>query len=379
MRFVGLDCYVVRLPFRFTYRHALAERRENHSVLVRLRLDAGPAGWGEGLPRSYLTGETVESVLASLRAWWPQLREVAAVAPGSILDALGPLYRRADAARQTAAYTALELAALDAVGRATGQPVRRFIAAESPPRRVVHFTGPLGGGSLPRTRRLALLLRLLRYRDVKLKVGAADDADRLAAIRAALGPRADLRVDANAAWDLPTALQRAEALRAAGVSSLEQPLPAAELEAAARLQRESGLPLMADESLCTRADADALVEAGACRLFNLRLAKCGGISGCLALRERARAAGLDCQLGVLVGETGILAAAERELLAAVGPLRHHEHPFTRLLLKGSPTSVPALPRWRGASALAAGRPGLGVRVRQGRLAALTVERHTLAD
>ena len=66
---------------------------------------------------------------------------------------------------------------------------------------------------------------------------------------------------------------------------------------------------MADESLCTIEDAQELIRMQAADIFNIRLGKCGGFLASLRLVELAQASGLDCHLGTLVGETGILSRA----------------------------------------------------------------------
>ncbi|MFH0910100.1 MAG: enolase C-terminal domain-like protein [Planctomycetota bacterium] len=207
---------------------------------------------------------------------------------------------------------------------------------------------------------------------MKLKVGFADDGERVTGVRRILGGRVDLRADANGAWSVETALAQCGRLRAQGVSSIEQPVSAANHAGLARVRREGGLSVMADESLCTRADADALIAEGACDLFNVRLAKNGGFSGALAMLARARKAGLGAQLGVLVGETSILAAAEQEFLAGIGPLRHHETGFPRFLLQGDPGRGAGGVFWRGRLYPRPPAPGFGIRILPARLHRVTL-------
>src|ERR671911_667773 len=67
MTFVShIDVLTVELPFRFSFGHALAERSSSTNVLVRLALADGSVGWGEGVPREYVTGETVDGATAAL-------------------------------------------------------------------------------------------------------------------------------------------------------------------------------------------------------------------------------------------------------------------------------------------------------------------------
>jgi muconate cycloisomerase len=363
-RFVRLEIHEVRIPFRFSFRHALAERRENRALLLALRTEEGATGVGEVLPREYLSGETVEGARAAIRErWWPRLRRVALPdAPGeegahAVLDALAELYAEADAARETAAWAGLDVAAVDAWARAVGLGGRRLFG-DVPTRR--RLTAPLGSGGVRATRRSALAFRLLGFRDYKLKMTGADDALRVRAARRAVGRAADLRVDANGAWSAEAARAVLPELAATGVSSVEQPVPAGDPAALVELERGGGLPVMADESLVTRADAEALLAAGGVALWNLRLGKNGGFSGVRALARLAEAAGAACHLGVLVGETGCLQAAARGALG-LAEWRHVEYGFSRILLADDPVrGGPA--GYTGRARPLGGRPGLGIRL-----------------
>jgi L-alanine-DL-glutamate epimerase-like enolase superfamily enzyme len=99
-----------------------------------------------------------------------------------------------------------------------------------------------------------------------------------------------------------------------------------------RVRAESGVPVMADESLVTAEQAGRLIELGACDLFNIRISKCGGITGSLAIAKLAHDAGVQIQIGAQVGETGILSAAGRTLAAHVPALAFAEGSFGNWLL-----------------------------------------------
>ncbi len=66
MRIRDLTAWHVRIPLKTTVRHASHTRQETDSVVVRCRMDDGSEGWGEGLPREYVTGETIDSALEQL-------------------------------------------------------------------------------------------------------------------------------------------------------------------------------------------------------------------------------------------------------------------------------------------------------------------------
>jgi muconate cycloisomerase len=93
------------------------------------------------------------------------------------------------------------------------------------------------------------------------------------------------------------------------IESVEQPVAGDDIEGLRRVRLETGIPVMADESLCSLDDGSRLVEAGAADVFNIRVGKCGGLLGSLRLTELARASGLGVHLGALVGETAVLSRA----------------------------------------------------------------------
>src|SRR5262249_38328058 len=151
----------------------------------------------------------------------------------------------------------------------------------------------------------SLRLWLYRFRHVKVKVGIAgyDDPWRLRIVRSRMGWKADVRVDAHEAWTAAEVGQRVRELQPDAVSAFEQPVAHAEVAVLAEVRRRTGAAIMLDESLCGLGDAEQAIAAGTCDLFNLRLSKCGGFIPTLRLAQRARRAGLGCQLGCQVGET----------------------------------------------------------------------------
>src|SRR5690606_12019158 len=95
-------------------------------------------------------------------------------------------------------------------------------------------------------------------------------------IRCIMGPHTDLRVDANAAWTASAAISAIQALKPYGITSVEQPIPADDIEGLQTITSAVSTPIMVDESLCNLEDARKLVAQDACDYFNIRLSKCGG-------------------------------------------------------------------------------------------------------
>ncbi len=232
-------------------------------------------------------------------------------------------------------------------------------------------------GTTPRrTYWRGVLFRWYGFADCKLKVGLKDaghDEAVIAAARRGLGPRPTLRVDANEAWDLPTARQRCEMLVRYGVRYLEQPLPADRWDELAELQRTQPLPIVLDESLCTVEDGQRAIELGAGAVFNIRLSKCGGLITAYRLAALAHRAGWGFGLGCQVGESAILSAAGRAFAVSVADPLFCEGSYDRHLLRRHLVRrPPAFGRGGWASALAG--PGLGIAVRPERVERMATDK-----
>ena len=278
MRLVGATLYALRIPFVEAFSHSATERRWSDSVVVRVRDDAGTEGFGEGTPRPYVTGETVETMLEHLgRDLWPRVagRDLPPAGHLAGLATFLPETYLAGALAPNAARAALELAMLDCALRRVGRPM----ASVLPPRRTrVTYSGVVTAGSVERAVQHARRMRAIGMRHVKVKVGFDDDVARVTAVREALGPDVTLRLDANGAWTFERAVAVLDAVAPLGIAAVEQPLPRGPVDDLARLRQATPVPVMVDESLVTEADADALIEAKAADFFNVRISKCGGLA-----------------------------------------------------------------------------------------------------
>jgi muconate cycloisomerase len=141
-----------------------------------------------------------------------------------------------------------------------------------------------------------------------------------------------------------------------------------------RVRAESGIPVMADESLVTLDQARRLIELGACDYFNIRLSKNGGIAGSLTIAKLAHEAGIKIQVGAQVGETGILSAAGRTFAAHLPELECAEGSFGTWLLAEDVTFESVAFGFGGRAPLLKTR-GLSVSVREDVLERLATAKH----
>lgn len=369
---VKLDVYRTAIPMR-NFEHAAAQRELAEAVVVRIELSDGRAGWGETHPRLYVTGETSDTVLADLREIiWPALT-AADLRPGELPtfpdhNPSGRCINAAACAAELAVADALmgpeDWANLTVPAQAAGRAGRYL---------PVRVSGVVGSADPTRTARQLWCMRVFGLRDFKLKLGLAEqiDHDNLAAVQWQIGKglargKLTLRVDANGAWPADQTPQRVAELEQWGVCAVEQPAFCSAAELAALAVR-CELPLIADESLLTASDAQVLLRAGGRIWWNIRISKNGGLARSLALAQLAAEHGVPFALGCMVGETSILSAAQRRLLAACPPPRFVEGNYGRFLLRGD-LARPSLRLGYAGRLKRLRGPGLGATVDESRLA-----------
>jgi L-Ala-D/L-Glu epimerase len=346
------DLFAVDLPFKVAFRHAAAARTSSESLFLRVRLDNGAEGWGESLPRDYVSGEGREQAFALLRD--TILPALVGRSFGSLPEAVSFLEKCDGKAPpewvppevpQTAAWCGVDLALLDAFGRASGEPAWPAAGVPAPSAaalgRYRYSCVVSAGRGWPYTLSL-LKIRAFRFPHVKLKL-ERDGAVRAArTARRVLGRRVDLRADANMAWDVEQALAVIGHLRTVGIRSFEQPVASGDLAGLARLVAESPGEILVDEGLTDRDSLQRFITHRACTGVNVRISKCGGLVGAYARCREALDAGLLLQVGCQAGESSLLSAAHLTLLSALAPLtpgvRYAEGCFGRHLLREDPVS-----------------------------------------
>ncbi len=386
MRISELSAHIVRLRLRKEFKHASYARRFSDNLIVRCQLADGTVGWGEGVPREYVTGESPQGALAQLAATdlqhqlqadcldWPDVFRLCENYRPQISNE-DPRGCMANAHR-----CAVELSILDAFGRLFGDPLKKITslyAASEPVRGEsdrVQYSSAISSGGIAKEMRSSLAMRLYGFRQCKVKVGmqADQDPDRLRRMRRWVGAGMDLRVDVNEAWAVQEVVQRIGELEPYGISCVEQPVRHQEVAALSEIREQVDVPLMLDESLTSEADAALAIQTGTCDLFNIRLSKCGGFLSSLRLAAMARDAGLGYQLGCHPGESSILSAAGRHFVTSVDFIRYREGSFDRHLLKDFIADRDVTFGF-GGWAPAITSPGLGININEQKLQPLVLE------
>lgn len=307
MRIRAVEAVPYALPFRDPYVTARGRLERRELVLVRIHTDEGIEGLGEAVAMSLRGGPDTSSLAREIH----ELGGPRLVGANVDVDPPWPVESIATGLSRPAA-AALEVARLDLAGRLAAVPLWRLLGAES--------AGPVPCNATlvagPPTAVAADAERWAErgFETFKLKVGVPGDVGQVEAVRAAVGDRARLRVDANGVWAPPDAILRLTAMERHGIELAEQ--PAGDLEDLAAVRNQTAIPIAADESVVGADDARRAVELGACQLATVKLAKVGGIAP-----ARAIAAELPTYLSsALDGPVGIAAAAHlAQVLRADAP------------------------------------------------------------
>ena len=290
-------------------------------------------GLGESAPIARYN-ESVDSVIAYFAAHAPQGDDPYALE--ALLEGIPP-----------AARCGLDLALHDLIGKDVDRPLWQLLGLD--PARTPRTSFTIGIDTLETT--LAKVAEIREHPILKLKLGTPNDIEIVEAVRSHY--TGTLRIDANEGWTPEQAVGKLRELERFEIEFCEQPIPAGTPDRLRWIRERSGIPLVSDEDSLDAKDLPAL--RGCVDGVNVKLVKCGGIRGALAMIATARALGLKVMLGCMV-ESAILATAAAHLSPLVdwadldGPFLTRDDPFAGITYD------------RGKIALPSG-PGLGVRER----------------
>jgi len=285
-----LAARIERWPIAGRFTISRGAKTEAVTVVAEISRD-GHIGRGECAPYPRYA-ETPEASLASILAMRTAIE--------------GGLDRTAlqGAMPACAARNALDCALIDLQAKTSGKRAWQVLGRPAPRACVTAFTISLGSPQAMAEATAKAAHRPL----LKIKLGGDDDPARIAAVRKA-APLSELIVDANEAWTAANLEKNLAECARAGVTLVEQPLPAGNDEALARIERP--LPVCADESVHDRASLAGLRQRY--DAVNIKLDKTGGLTEALAMADSAREQGFDIMIGCMVATS--LAMAPAMLLA----------------------------------------------------------------
>lgn len=342
-----------RIPLRDPLTTGAGDLTEREGVLVRIETADGAVGFGESAP---LPAEGLSPTDLAAR-----IAEVGRTLVGRSPADAWPL---PSSERVAGADVGIETAIANLLAGPCGAPLARWLADQgrlAPPSLAPVPANALLGASAPDAlAREAEAAVACGFVTVKVKVGSdiAADGERLRAVRAAIGPDAELRVDANGAWEEQEAVDALAAHAAHGVALCEQPVaPGPDAVASlARVRVAGPVPIAADESCGSLSDLCGLLDAHAVDAIVIKPLRTG-LAEALAMLGEATARNVPCILTTTF-DTGIGTALAAHLAALLPEPRPACGLATLPMLAGDIVRGCPTPD-RGALALP-DAPGLGV-------------------
>jgi L-alanine-DL-glutamate epimerase-like enolase superfamily enzyme len=349
MRIDLIEFLPVTLPRkeRFTIARGSSDVAENVLVAVH---SGNRVGHGRAAP-SDVTHENVHSVTNALKLFARALAGFEFSRPGQV-------HERMDKAIQgsPSAKAAVDIAIFDLIAQEARRPLHAYLGARRDRMPTDMTIGLMGqDDAVARARRWVEV----GFRALKMKVGHDPKADfrRVQAIRKAVGPGVEIRVDGNQGYAWRDALDFAKRARGLGIAFFEQPVSIDEWEGMRILTESSPIPIMADEMALTPEDVKKLKWSNAAHAVNLKLMKHGGILRTMEVNTICESAGYPTMVGCM-GEPQLSIAAGLAVALALPNVRWIDLD-SHFNLASDPTSGL---RFENGSLIAPNRPGLGMTV-----------------
>ncbi len=361
-----VDVFSIDMPLVGSFTSGGLSKNTTHCVVVRVTDADGAVGISSIDPSSKAVSPNTAAELAVA------IRD--RVGPALIGENPGNVNRIVELASrlspaQPGVAAGVELACIELACRRMGIALHDYVGGAVLDR--VSFNGWVG--ELPADEAAAEAKRWqdAGFKSLKIKVGheVAKDSDRVAAVRDAVGADMKLRMDANQQCDVGQALELCHAVKSCDMQLFEQPTPKDDLEGLARVRRDGGIPIMADESISDHESLIRVIKADCADFVKFGIKQAGGLLPSARMLATAEAAGLPVVLGHGFGldlstmAEIMLGATSRNVvpgLECVGPLKVVDTVATTRLDIGS-----------GSIALPSG-PGLGIDLDDDKLARYSV-------
>lgn len=326
----SIDYYQANIPFTTSFKHGSAERSETETIIVEVNGENGLSGYGEGCPRSYVTGESIASAVTFYSTHHVDFKKIHCLHDLSLFVT----NNRAVIDKNPAAWCAVELGVLDLLARSAGVNVETLLCRESLRPSYV-YSAILGDSSPVKFAEMYEKYREMGFSDFKVKLSSdlSREASKLACLSKDEG-FITIRADANNLWS--TKEEAAEYLAQLDVSfsAIEEPITSNQLESLELLGKEVGVKVVLDESFLFYDQIKCLKNTPSGWIVNVRVSKMGGLLRSLEIIDELVKTGIQITIGAQVGETSLLTRAALILADASGVyLSAQEGAFGTLLLE----------------------------------------------
>jgi L-Ala-D/L-Glu epimerase / N-acetyl-D-glutamate racemase len=307
MKLSRLDLQTIEIPFHQSFKHSSAERSTTESIWVTAELSSGHQGFGEGCPRSYVTGESLQTANEFFTTISPELIHTIAG-----LDDLKNWIRahQSDIDRNPAAWCAIELSILDGLAKDAGQSIEAFLGLPELTGSF-RYSAVIGDSGLEAFQKQFLKYRSFGFTDFKVKLSGDIQKDRTRCgwLKTQISDNLEFRCDANNLWENPDSACSYFKNINFPFWAIEEPLIEKNYHEMMSISQSLNVKIILDESLTREGQLSALDNSSDHYIVNLRVSKMGGIIRSLSLIDAANKQSLPIIVGAQVGETSLLTRA----------------------------------------------------------------------
>lgn len=302
----------ISVPLRMPFKTAMRTVTSVEDIIVELHTDTGAIGYGEAPPAGVITGDTIGAIIGAMED--PIGKSILGRDVDDFEDVLQAV--QTSVQKNTSAKSAVDMALWDLYGQLYKAPAYKLMGGA---RSTIVTDITISVNSPEEMARDAVNAVKRGYDCLKVKMGAnpAMDVERLVAVRKAAGNGVCIRIDANQAWKPKEAVRILNEMQEKGlvIELVEQPVAAHDIEGLKYVTDRSNVPVMADESVFSPADAIRIMQMRAADLINIKLVKCGGLYNALKIVSAAEVYGVECMIGSTM-EAKISVSAAVELACA---------------------------------------------------------------
>lgn len=297
MKITEIRLGMISTPLRVPFKTALRSVSSVEDVIVEVHTDTGAVGYGEAPPTGVITGDTTGGIIGALKD------HIIKTLVGRNIEDHEDNLRALNSCivHNTSARAAADMALWDLYGQLYKIPVYKLLGGA---RSEIITDITISVNDPEEMQRDAIAAVKRGYDCLKVKVGANPslDVERLVAIRAAIPRDICVRIDANQAWQPKEAVRILNGMQEKGldIEFVEQPVKALDYDGLKYVTERSYVPVLADESVFSPADALKIMQMRAADFVNIKLMKCGGIYNALKIAFAAEVYGVECMIGCML-------------------------------------------------------------------------------
>lgn len=314
---------IVRMPLKNAFNHGAFNRTFSDSVILSI-VHNGLIGLGECAPRKYVTGEDCNAVVEMINQIDVDgiISNIDYSSLDHALNSFLEIKKKSEWNKYPNVTCLLELAILDLIGHCFSISIRDIVLRFVPPNLIKNDTTQ----KISTTQVFDLSMNITDFIHKRapflfIKVKVTDNLEKniniLSELRNQIGWNVPISIDANMAWSFEMAKRMILAMKPYRVAYYEEPMKAREWDDYRLLQKETGAPILMDESVCTMNDLYMVIKNKSCTAVNIRISKNGGILNAIEMIKMCVQNNIKFQLGAQVAELGPLIAASRHLAYAV--------------------------------------------------------------